>query len=64
VFESSLPAPALAYVHEQMLFALMEAVNDGLPAAEEAGRSAAVTLLTAAGVPASRATELVAKLSD
>ncbi|MET7851868.1 TetR/AcrR family transcriptional regulator [Streptomyces avermitilis] len=64
VFASPLPAPALAYVHEQMLFALMEAVNDGLLAAEEAGRSAAVTMLTAAGVPASRATEVVAKLSD
>ncbi|MGW3653104.1 TetR/AcrR family transcriptional regulator [Streptomyces sp. NPDC000878] len=63
-FSSPLPAPALAYVHEQMLFALMEAVNDGLLAAEEAGRSAAVTLLTTAGVPASRATELVAELSD
>ncbi|GGN77038.1 hypothetical protein GCM10011579_058820 [Streptomyces albiflavescens] len=64
VFESPLPAPVLAYVHEQMLFALMEAVNDGLLAPEEAGRSAAVTILTTAGVPASRATELVAKLSD
>ncbi|WP_406173539.1 TetR/AcrR family transcriptional regulator [Streptomyces sp. NBC_00996] len=64
VFESPLPAPALAYVHEQMLFALMEAVNDGLLAPEEAGRSAAVTMLTTAGVPASRAAELVAKLSD
>ncbi|WP_369249273.1 TetR/AcrR family transcriptional regulator [Streptomyces sp. R41] len=64
VFESPLPAPALAYVHEQMLFALMEAVNDGLLAAEEAGRSAAVTMLTTAGVPASRATELVTKLTD
>ncbi|MFJ9901761.1 TetR/AcrR family transcriptional regulator [Streptomyces sp. NPDC101152] len=64
VFSSPLPAPALAYVHEQLLFALMEAVNEGLLAAEEAGRSAAVTALTAAGVPASRATELVAKLSD
>jgi hypothetical protein len=64
VFESALPAPALAYVHEQMLFALMEAVNDGLLAPEEAGRSAAITMLTAAGVPASRATELVTKLSD
>lgn len=63
VFASPLPAPALAYVHEQMLFALMEAVNDGLLAPEEAGRSAAVTILTTAGVPASRATELVAKLS-
>ncbi|WP_327431829.1 MULTISPECIES: TetR/AcrR family transcriptional regulator [unclassified Streptomyces] len=64
VFESPLPPRALAYVHEQSLFALMDAVNDGLLAAEEAGRSAAVTMLTAAGVPASRATELVAKLSD
>jgi AcrR family transcriptional regulator len=64
VFASPLPAPALAYVQEQLVFAVMEAVNDGLLAAEEAGRSAAVTVLTAAGVPASRATELVAKLSD
>jgi AcrR family transcriptional regulator len=62
-FSSPLPAPALAYVHEQLLFALMEAVNDGLLAAQEAGRSAAVTVLTAAGVPASQATELVAKVS-
>jgi AcrR family transcriptional regulator len=64
VFQSPLPPRALAYVHEQMLFALMEAVNDGLLAAEEAGRSAAVTMLTTAGVPASRATGLVAELSD
>lgn len=64
VFQSPLPAPVLAHVHEQMLFALMEAVNDGLLAAEEAGRSAVVTILTAAGVPASHATEVVAKLSD
>jgi len=64
VFVSPLPAPALAYVHEQMLFAVMESVNDGLLATEEAGRSAAVTMLTAAGVPASLATALVAKLSD
>ena len=64
VFVSPLPPQALAYVHEQMLFALMEAVNDGLLAAREAGPSAAVTLLTAAGVPASRATGLVAKLSE
>ncbi|WP_190013306.1 TetR/AcrR family transcriptional regulator [Streptomyces lucensis] len=63
VFSSPLPAPALAYVHEQMLFAVMEAVNDGLLAAQEAGRSAAVSVLTAAGVPASRATELVAEVS-
>ncbi|MFJ9007099.1 TetR/AcrR family transcriptional regulator [Streptomyces canus] len=64
VFVSPLPAPALAYVHEQMMFAVMEAVNDGLLDAEEAGRSTAVTVLTAAGVPASLATALVAKLSD
>ena len=64
VFSSPLPAPALAYVHEQMLFALMEAVNDGLLAAPEAGPSAAVTLLATAGVPVSRATALVAELSD
>lgn len=63
VFASPLPPQALAYVHEQMLIALMEAVNDGLLAAREAGRSAAVTLLAAAGVPAARAGELVAKLS-
>nr|WP_306976186.1 TetR/AcrR family transcriptional regulator [Streptomyces canus] len=64
VFVSPLPAPALAYVHEQMMFAVMEAVNDGLLDAEEAGRSTAVTVLTAAGVPASLATALVARLSD
>ncbi|MDX3457229.1 TetR/AcrR family transcriptional regulator [Streptomyces sp. ME02-8801-2C] len=63
VFSSPLPAPALAYVHEQMLFALMEAVNDGVLAAREAGPSAAVTLLTTAGVPGPRATELVAELT-
>ncbi|OIJ62809.1 TetR/AcrR family transcriptional regulator [Streptomyces mangrovisoli] len=62
-FTSPLPAAALAYVHEQMLFALMEAVNDGLLAAREAGRAAAVTLLTTAGVPASLASALVAKVS-
>ena len=64
VFVSPRPAPALASVHELMLFAVMEAVNDGRLAGEEAGRSAAVTTLTAAGVPASLATALVAKLSD
>ncbi|WP_432119278.1 TetR/AcrR family transcriptional regulator [Streptomyces sp. bgisy032] len=64
VFVSPLPAPALAYVHEQMLFAVMEAVNDGLLTAQEAGRCAAVSVLTAAGVPASRATALVAKLNS
>jgi AcrR family transcriptional regulator len=64
VFSSPLPAPALAYVHEQMLFAVMEAVNDGLLTAQEAGRSATVAVLTAAGVPASTATALVARVSE
>ncbi|MFJ3232613.1 TetR/AcrR family transcriptional regulator [Streptomyces sp. NPDC086787] len=62
-FSSPLPAPALAYVHEQMLFALMETVNEGLLPATRAGRSAAVTVLTATGVPASLATALVARVS-
>ncbi|MER6462180.1 TetR/AcrR family transcriptional regulator [Streptomyces sp. NPDC001228] len=64
IFASPLPAPALAYVHEQLLFAVMEAVNDGLLDAREAGRAAAVSALTTAGVPASQATELVAELSE
>ncbi|MFB7337985.1 TetR/AcrR family transcriptional regulator [Streptomyces adustus] len=64
VFTSPLPPAALAYVHEQMLFALMEAVNDGLLRTEEAGRSAAVTILTTAGVPASLATALVTGLGE
>ncbi|MFJ4813358.1 TetR/AcrR family transcriptional regulator [Streptomyces longwoodensis] len=63
VFASALPAPALAYVHEQILFALMEAVNDGLLSTREAGRSAAVTVLTAAGVPAATASDLVTEVS-
>ncbi|MEW2253418.1 TetR/AcrR family transcriptional regulator [Streptomyces sp. NPDC006975] len=63
VFASALPAPALAYVHEQILFGLMEAVNDGLVPPADAGPSAAVTVLTAVGVPAARATELVQKLT-
>ncbi|MEU3511382.1 TetR/AcrR family transcriptional regulator [Streptomyces longwoodensis] len=63
VFASALPAPALAYVHEQILFALMEAVNDGLLSTQEAGRSAAVTVLTAAGVPAATASDLVTEVS-
>ncbi|MER6980266.1 TetR/AcrR family transcriptional regulator [Streptomyces carpinensis] len=62
VFSSPLPTPALAYVHEQILFALMEAVNDGLLEAREAGRSAAVTVLTSAGVPATLAGALVGKI--
>jgi AcrR family transcriptional regulator len=64
VFVSPLPASALAYVQEQTIFALMEAVNDGLLPTEQAGPSAAVTVLTTAGVPASRAAGLVARLSS
>jgi hypothetical protein len=45
-----------------MLFAVLEAVHDGLLTTQEAGRSAAVTIMTATGVPASLATALVAKL--
>ncbi|MEU6813156.1 TetR/AcrR family transcriptional regulator [Streptomyces sp. NPDC046831] len=62
LFASPLPAAVLAQVHEQMLSAVMEAVTDGLLDPGGAGPSAAVTLLTAAGVPAGRATELVARI--
>ncbi|MEU8547919.1 TetR/AcrR family transcriptional regulator [Streptomyces roseoverticillatus] len=62
-FVSPLPAIALAYVREQVLFGLMQAVNDGVLAPADAGRSAAVTALTAAGVPAVEAEELVAGLT-
>ncbi|MEW2033243.1 TetR/AcrR family transcriptional regulator [Streptomyces roseifaciens] len=62
-FASPLPAIALAYVREQVLFGLMQAVNDGVLAPADAGRSAAVTALTAAGVPAVQAEELVAGLT-
>ncbi|MCQ8768802.1 TetR/AcrR family transcriptional regulator [Streptomyces telluris] len=62
-FASPLPAIALAYVREQVLFGLMQAVNDGVLAPADAGRSAAVTALTAAGVPAVEAEELVAGLT-
>ncbi len=62
VFTSPLPASALAYVHEHVLFGLMEAVNAGTLAAERAGRSAAATMLISAGVPAERATELAQAL--
>ncbi|MDF3289329.1 TetR/AcrR family transcriptional regulator [Streptomyces silvisoli] len=58
VFSSPLPAEALAYVHEQVLFGLMEAVNDGALPPRRAGSAAAVTALTAAGVPAERAARL------
>ncbi|MGW1891055.1 TetR/AcrR family transcriptional regulator [Streptomyces sp. NPDC002004] len=61
-FASPLPPVALAYAHEQILFGLMEAVNDGLLDPRAAGAQAAVTVLTSAGVPAPRAAELVARL--
>ncbi|MFJ5516189.1 TetR/AcrR family transcriptional regulator [Streptomyces griseoluteus] len=64
VFTSPLPAAALAFVQEQLLFAVMEAVNEGLLPPEEAGGAAAVTALTAAGVPSDTATELVARASE
>ncbi|MEU9981093.1 TetR/AcrR family transcriptional regulator [Streptomyces sp. NPDC050856] len=59
VFHSPLPAAALAHVHEQVLFGLMEAVNTGALAADRAGRSAAVTVLISAGVSPERAADLV-----
>ncbi|MBB5116887.1 hypothetical protein AF335_23955 [Streptomyces eurocidicus] len=62
-FVSPLPAIALAYVREQVLFGLIQAVNEGVLDPATAGRSAAVTALTAAGVPAQEATELVAGLA-
>ncbi len=58
VFTSPLPAQALAHVHEQVLFGLMEAVNDGALPPRRAGSAAAFTALTAAGVPAERAARL------
>ncbi|MFF3849404.1 TetR/AcrR family transcriptional regulator [Streptomyces sp. NPDC002328] len=63
-FVSPLPASALAYVHEQILFGLLEAVNDGLVPADEAARSAAITILTATGVPAALAMALVTKATN
>ncbi|NEB79696.1 TetR/AcrR family transcriptional regulator [Streptomyces sp. SID14478] len=57
-FTSPLPAQALAYVHEQVLFGLMEAVNDGAIPAADAGRAAVVTVLTSAGYPPKEAERL------
>ncbi|WP_433545592.1 TetR/AcrR family transcriptional regulator [Streptomyces sp. CA-294286] len=59
VFASRVPSAALAYVHEQSLFGLMEAVNEGLLPAEDAGRAAAETALRAAGVREERVAELL-----
>lgn len=61
-FTSPLPPEALTYVREQVVFGLMQAVNDGVLAPEEAGRSAAITTLTASGLPADEAAALVARL--
>ncbi|WP_329123028.1 TetR/AcrR family transcriptional regulator [Streptomyces sp. NBC_01465] len=61
VFTSPLPAAAIAYVHEQSLFALMEAVNDGALPADEAAAAAAHTALTTAGVPPIKAASAIAK---
>ncbi|MFF3640557.1 TetR/AcrR family transcriptional regulator [Streptomyces sp. NPDC002564] len=62
-FTSTLPPAALAYVHEQQLFGLMEAVNDGLLDPQDAGLAAASTALMSAGVPVARAEEIIAGLS-
>lgn len=61
-FVSPLPARALVYVLENIMFGLMEAVNDGVLESEEAGRSAAYTFLCAAGMPPAEATALVAEV--
>ncbi|MET9499961.1 TetR/AcrR family transcriptional regulator [Streptomyces sp. NPDC006552] len=57
-FTSPLPAEALAYVHEQVLFGLMEAVNDGVVPAADAGRAAVVAVLSSAGFPPAEAERL------
>ncbi|WJV46093.1 TetR/AcrR family transcriptional regulator [Streptomyces flavofungini] len=62
-FVSPMPANALAYVVENIMFALMETVNDGLMEPADAGRAAAVTFLCAAGLPPAEATELVAEMA-
>ncbi|WP_436849186.1 TetR/AcrR family transcriptional regulator [Streptomyces atriruber] len=61
-FTSPLPPAALSYVHEQQLFGLMEAVNDGLLDPKDAGRAAASTALMSAGVPTERVREIIAAL--
>ncbi|MER5952053.1 TetR/AcrR family transcriptional regulator [Streptomyces sp. NPDC001904] len=59
-FDSPLPAEALAHVHEQVLFGLMEAVNEGVLPAEDAGRAAVVAVLSSAGYPTKDAKRLAA----
>ncbi|MGW7050885.1 TetR/AcrR family transcriptional regulator [Streptomyces sp. NPDC054887] len=63
VFRSTLPPAALAYVHEQTLFGLMEAVNDGALDAADGGRAAASTALLTAGVPPERVSRLLASIA-
>ncbi|WP_338700678.1 TetR/AcrR family transcriptional regulator [Streptomyces sp. Q6] len=60
-FTSPLSAEALAYVHEQVLFGLMEAVNDGALPAADAGRAAVVTVLASVGYPTKDAERLAAE---
>ncbi len=60
-FAFPMPAPALAMVHEQILFGVMQAVNDGTLPAGRAAHAAAVTTLAASGVPVDRARELAEK---
>ncbi|WP_030685008.1 TetR/AcrR family transcriptional regulator [Streptomyces sp. NRRL B-1347] len=58
-FTTAVPPRALVYVLESIVFGLMEAVNDGILDTQEAGRAAATTFLTAAGLPLPEATALV-----
>ncbi|CAM5514731.1 hypothetical protein GCM10010329_65130 [Streptomyces spiroverticillatus] len=64
VFRSPVPAGALAYVHEQTLFGLMEAVNSGALDAADAGRAAARTALLSAGVGVEEAEGLLARVGS
>ncbi|GAA4899918.1 TetR/AcrR family transcriptional regulator [Streptomyces coeruleoprunus] len=59
VFRSPVAPAALAYVHEQVLFGLMEAVNAGALTPEEAGPTAALTILISAGVTPDEAEHIV-----
>jgi AcrR family transcriptional regulator len=61
-FATPVPAAALAYVHEQQLFGMMEAVNDDAIPAAEAGRAAATTALLSVGVTTARAEDIIREL--
>ncbi|MEV0439293.1 TetR/AcrR family transcriptional regulator [Streptomyces spectabilis] len=63
-FTTQVPPRALVYVLESIVFGLMEAVNDGILDTEEAGRAAATTFLTAAGLPLPEATALVNEVAS